>query len=365
MRSKNSYALAIAVKLIYLGLWVAVIALFLYLPLIGLFGAGQRTLNIFSWGNSFDPDFFVDFEKETGIKLHFSHYQTNEELLVKLEALDGQGYDLIVPSDYAVKQLIDKNLLQPLDQDKIQPFRNLVNPALLGHYFDPDNSYTLPLEWGVFGIGIDKDAFEQQPPKSWDIIFDQAFLEKHHPISMVDDPKEGVMIAALYLFGQAQVLTDSQIEQVKRLLLMQKPYVQMYTDERTDYLLTTKNVVASVSTSAYIWQAMKTAKNIDFFVPKEGSFLTIEHIAIPRGSTKTDLVYKFLKYVYTKEAARHNFLEHALFPAITDALDEVELDPEVRDLVNINREKIKKMNFLTTRITRSQINDIWIFLKSA
>lgn len=363
MPHKSSW-ISLSVRSFYIFVWVLGIVIFLYLPLVGLLNAGKKTLNIFAWGTTFDPEFFADFEKETGIKLHFSSYETNEELLVKLEALKGSGYDLVIPSDYAVKQLIEKDLLQPLDQEKIASFKKEINPALLGHYFDPESKYTLPLEWGVFGIGIDKDAFSDLPTKSWDLIFNEKLLKQHHPISMADDAKEAIMITALYLFGRKEKLSQEQLKQIADLLIKQKEYVEIYTSMRADYLLATKNIVAGVTTSASMARAMKQYKNIDFFVPEEGSFLTIEHIAIPKGSKKSSLLYQFLQYVYTKKFAQQGFVERGLFPAMTTALSEFRLEPEIKQLLEIDKQQIGKLQFLMTDIPRSAMNEIWISLKA-
>ena len=180
--------------------WLALIILFLYSPLFLSFNSDDKTLNIFCWSSSFDPDYFTEFEKETGIKLHFSYYETNEELYVKLKALDGGGYDLIVPSDYAVEWLAIDGLLQPLNKEKIT-FIHQINPALMGHFFDPHNIYSLPFEWGVTGLGIDKDVLKENIEGSWDLVFDPSELPGK--ISMVNDPKR-LFCLQLFIFLEEQ-----------------------------------------------------------------------------------------------------------------------------------------------------------------
>ena len=139
----------------------------------------------------------------------------------------------------------------------------------------------------------------------------------------------------------------------------------MYTDSRADYLLTTKNTPLVVSNSTYIWRSLRFHKNIGFLIPKEGSFITIENIAIPSKSKKNDLIYIFLNYIYKKESMQYNFLERAVFPATVDALKDLNLDSFIKELINIDEKKIKHFHFFHTTIPPMFINDIWIAVKSA
>ena len=109
-----------------------------------------------------DPGVIADFEKETGIKVNLNYYSSNEELIVKLKATKGEGYDLIIPSDYAVKSLSKKNSSKTIDRSK-SAFWNEINPALIGHFFDPENQFSIPFEWEIYGFGIDKEYFKDQP----------------------------------------------------------------------------------------------------------------------------------------------------------------------------------------------------------
>src|SRR6185369_5108049 len=105
--------------------WVVLIFCALYLPKCEVAKYDKNTLNVFVWGDILEPAVVADFEKETGIKLNFSYYSSNEELIVKLKATKGEGYDLIIPSDYAVNILIKEDLLKKFDKNKFAYWKTL------------------------------------------------------------------------------------------------------------------------------------------------------------------------------------------------------------------------------------------------
>ncbi len=153
--------------------WICLIILSLYWPKINFFSYEKNTINVFTWGDILDLKVVADFEKDTGIKVKFNYYSSNEELLVKLKATKGEGYDLIVPSDYAVDNLIKENLLKKIDKSKLT-FWHQINPNLLSHFFDPHNNYSIPFAWEIFVLGINKDYFAHyKEPNSWGLLFDQ------------------------------------------------------------------------------------------------------------------------------------------------------------------------------------------------
>src|ERR1043165_6496234 len=143
-------------------LWLLLIASALYLPKCEIVPCDENTINVYAWGDILEPSIIADFEKETGTKINLSYYSSNEELLVKIKATKGEGYDLIIPTDYVVHVLIKEDLLKPLVKEKFN-FWSSINPRLLGHFYDPDNSYSIPFEWEIFGLGVDTEYFKEHP----------------------------------------------------------------------------------------------------------------------------------------------------------------------------------------------------------
>ncbi|MBA3954299.1 spermidine/putrescine ABC transporter substrate-binding protein [Candidatus Dependentiae bacterium] len=356
------------IRILMLACWVGLIVLFLYLPTLLSWRLQAQSINVFSWSGLFDTQYIAKFEKETGIKVNFSYYESNEELLVKLKATGGRGYDLIVPSDYTVNVLRRENLLQKIDKSKLD-FYSALNKTLLNHYFDPENNYSIPFEWAVFGLGIDKAGINSQDASqaTWGLVFDKSLIKSK--IVMINDPLVAIPLAAFYLFQSLNDIDQAKLEQIKALLLTQKKWVEAYADFRADYMIVTKNAQVAVASSSYIWRSMKEYTNIDFIVPKEGSLVTVESLALPVGTTKQDLVYKFINFMYKPETVEHQFKTFAFFPVTTDVLPRLQLTDSVRKLLTLSPEEFKQFDFFRydyfkAPITPQTLQDLWVTVKS-
>ena len=188
------------IRVLILLFWTTIIGGSLFLSFVHPFS--RKTINVFAWGDIFDPLYIARFEQETGIGVKISYYTTNEELLAKLKETRGYGYDLIVPSDYSIAILRNAGLLKKLDKQRL-PF-NRINPALLGHAYDNNNDYSLPFEWEIFGLGIDTTyfdkAFNVHNNQNWGLIFEPH----NYAIAMVNDPIEAIALSSFYLYSAVQ-----------------------------------------------------------------------------------------------------------------------------------------------------------------
>ncbi len=342
--------------------WVALIFCALYWPKWNILKFDENTINVFVWGDILEPSVVSDFEKETGIKLNFSYYSSNEELIVKLKATRGEGYDLVIPSDYAVNILIKEGLLKELDKDKF-PYWNTLNPNLLNQYYDPENRYSIPFEWELFGFGIDNDYFDLHPTApSWGMIFNPDILR--YKIVMNNDPIEAVEFASFYLYGSTDSLSESQTNGIKQLLIQQKPWVAAYANFRGDYFLATKNVSLVVASSSYIFRSKREFDFISFVVPKEGSFLTIESFCIPKPSQKEELIFKFINYLCSPKSIAAHYQTYGQFPSALHPLDILNSDPEAAKLIYSTKEDFKNYHFIRNVLPEDEIRDIWVEVKN-
>ena len=348
----------IIIRFIIVCFWISVISVFLFLPYVSKFFRKDKSITIFTFPMLLDAEFLSHFEKETGIKLHISYYENNDELLVKMKETRGYGYDIIIPSDYAVELLIKEGLLKKIDQSKLN-FMDTIDPKFMGKYFDPKNEYSIPYLWETYKIGIKKSFFiNKMPQASWSLIFDQKVAP--HKIGMINNAREAILIAAFYLFGSIDNLTKEKIEMVKKLLIKQKKWVEVYTDLRSDYLLLSGAAPVAVGMSGEIWHATRFDKTIDFLIPKEGTFMIIDSIALPAKSKKKDLVYKFINYLYRPEVVEFHTDKYSLFPVTTN----VKLsDYFVHSMKRIWNEA-KKLEFFRNVLSENQLNEIWIELRA-
>jgi spermidine/putrescine transport system substrate-binding protein len=342
--------------------WVALIFCALYWPKWKVLKYEDHTINVFVWGDILEPSVVAEFEKQTGIKINLSYYSSNEELIVKLKATKGEGYDLVVPSDYAVNVLAQEGLLKKLSKDRFN-YWSEINPALLGHYFDPTNTYSIPFEWELFGFGIDQDYFRLHPtPPSWKMIFDPNTV--HYKIAMNNDPIEVLEFASFYLYGNVNQLNPQQVQDIKQLLIQQKPWVAAYASFRGDYFLATRNAAVAVASTSYIWRTKRLFDFVGFVIPQEGSFITIENFCIPKPSQKEELVFRFINFLCSPQSIATHFKNYALFPATLHALDSLDMDEQAAKIVRSPPEEFKNYHFIRKVLPQQEILDIWVDVKA-
>lgn len=341
--------------------WIGLIFGILYWPR-SVFLREKRSLNVFAWGDILDPSVVAEFEKSTGIKVNLNFYASNEEMIVKLKATGGEGYDLIIPSDYSVEILGKEGLLKELNKSKL-PFYSNLNPKLLNHSFDPDNKYSIPFEWEIFVLGIDKDYFRNRPLNpSWKMLFDEKLI--NYKITMSNDPIQTLVLASFYLFGPLDQLSTDQLQKTTDLLIAQKQWVNAYADFRADYFLATKNSALVVSSSSYIWRTMRKFPFVGYIIPKEGTFVTIENFCIPQTSTKEELTYQLINFLYSRHSMKTHFDTYGIFPATLDVLPDLETDEATRSLITMSAPELQTLHFARLLTSQENIRDAWVKVKT-
>lgn len=342
--------------------WLGVIGLFLFVPQARFFLHAEKSIAILAWPTDIDPRVIADFERETGIHVYVSYFQDYGELFVKLRSGKGLGYDLITPVDYIVQPMVAQGLLKPIDTNRCA-FWPKLNPHLLNLYYDQGNRYTIPYFWGMFGIGINRDAFEgRNMPASWKLLFDTTVYAG--PVGMLDDSKELAAVATQYLFGDVRTRDTSLqqaalLKQITAVLLEQKKRVVMYTDNRASYLLLSQTAPVVLTLSYEVARIMRLYTNIDFLIPQEGSFLLVDNWAMPASSTKEDLVYQFLNYMYRPAVLKRMTDQFLFYPPL-----KIEGEEHASGLRMPTSADMQRAQFIVSPVTEDQLTDLWITLKA-
>ena len=249
-----------------------------------------QTLHVFSWSDYFTPAIIKRFEEESGAKVILDTYGSNEDLVTKLQT-GATGYDVVLPSDYAVQKLAALGLLETINRSNVPNFANL-DPQFLGKYFDPDNAYSVPYVWGTAGIGYDSTKVDP-PPTSWAILWDAKYSGE---INMLDDMRES-MGAAFKRLGYSINTTDpAKIAEARGLLIEQKPLIASYRTE-TDDLMQAKQVVLTHAWSGDVLRVAEDSPEWKYVVPEEGSTFFIDNLAIPKGAPHKALAESFLNFM--------------------------------------------------------------------
>lgn len=330
------------------------------------FFAPKNTITILSWSGTIDGTLLKKFEAETGIRVFLNSYSTNEELLVKLRATGGKGYDLVVPSDYAVEKLIKEGLAKKLDLSKLD-FVSQINPVLMGLYFDPKNDYSIPFGWDVFCLGVNTRYVNPASITNvWQTLFDGD--RSSHRVIMTNDPLEAMLFAVESAKSEQNGVVcpggcDSLYKDVLARLRKQRKNLEAYTTVRADYLLGMGHADIAIMQTTDLWRAMRTFKQVDFIVPSP-TFVTVENCVIPAASVKDEFVYRFLNFLFKKENAIKQFESCPTPPARLDVLDSVDLSVRQRDLMRSSPEQFKSYLFIRDPFPEFVRYDLWVATKS-
>jgi spermidine/putrescine-binding protein len=261
--------------------------------------ATDKTVNALLFTEYVPKDVIEDFRKETGITVNVGTIESNEQLLQKLAAgASVSDYDVVNASDYMVKRLADPQLLRKLDRAKLPGLANL-DPACLGKPFDPGNEYSVPLFWGLTGIGYSRKAVGGDVD-SWAAVFDPKFKGK---IVMLDDPRE-LLAAALRLAGKGVNERDpATLEAAKAALKRQHPLVLKYdTDQFAEKLAAGDATIAQGFNGQFAKEIKKNA-DLAFVVPKEGGTLWIDHLCVPTAARRSANAHAFIDYLMRPDVA--------------------------------------------------------------
>jgi len=261
--------------------------------------AAAEELKIFIWSEYMDEENMPkDFEKATGIKVRLDLYESNEEMMAKLQAGGVSQYDIIVPSDYIMPSLINLKLIQPLDHAKIPNLKNL-GSKFKATTFDPGNKYSAGWQWGTVGLMYRKDRIQDADAQSWSIIFDPQ--KDPGPFALIDSVREMMGITLLYLGYDFNSIVPKELKAAADLLIE--------TKKRQSCLgfkggVGGKNdVVAGAANAAIVYngdaiQAIaEDPKNLGFVVPNEGSEIWLDSMCIPAQAPNPDAAHKWINWI--------------------------------------------------------------------
>ena len=253
-----------------------------------------RLLNFYNWSKFVADTTIPDFEKRTGIRVNYEEFSSADVMYAKLK-IGVTGYDLVVAPDYMVRRMIRQGLLAELDP---KPDLSGYMPGLLAPPWDPDQRYCIPYLWGTTGIAYNKSKVKN-PGDSWNLLWDESLRRR---ITILDEKRDAIGMA-LFREGFSGNSTDAkELAQAKGALLEQRPLVRRYTSDFTDDLVRGETW-AALGWSGDVSQARDANPNIDYFVPKEGSFLFVDSLVIPKTAPHPEAAHKFLAYLAEPKVA--------------------------------------------------------------
>jgi putrescine transport system substrate-binding protein len=277
--------------------------------------AQDRVVNVYNWSDYIDESIITDFEKETGIKVVYDVFDSNEILETKLLA-GGSGYDIVVPTSNFLIRQIQAGVYQKLDKSKLP---NLVNEwdvvTSRVQKYDPENAYSVNWMWGTVGIGYNqkkvKDALGLDKIDSWDVVFKPENLAKLKDcgVYMLDSPSDIIPTTLKYLGLDPESTSSEDFAKVEETLMAIRPNIRKFHSSEYINALANGDICLAVGWSGDIFQARDRAAEadqgvvIDYVVPKEGAEMWFDQMAIPADAPHVAEAHEFLNYILKPEVA--------------------------------------------------------------
>jgi putrescine transport system substrate-binding protein len=287
-------------------------------------GSG-KVLNLYIWSDYLAPNTLSNFEAQTGIKVHVAYYDANETLETKLLA-GSSGYDIVVPSASYFERQIKAGVYKVLDKSKLPNWKNL-DPQLMARVAqnDPDNAHGIIYMLGTNGIGYNAKMVHallpDAPLDSWRLVLDPAVAAKVAKcgISILDSPAEMLRGVYSYLGKDPNSQSADDLELAEATLLKIRPYIRNINSSEYIEALANGDLCIAVGYNGDVMQARDRAHeankgiDIDYVVPKEGSILWFDMMAIPADAPDSDSAYAFMNYIMTPQVSADisNFKRYA------------------------------------------------------
>ena len=261
------------------------------------FAGEEPKLNFYNWDTYIGETTLADFEARTGIKVRMDLYADNDELFARLKA-GNPGYDVIVPTNDFVERMIAADMLMPLDHAAIPNMAN-IDPAFRDAAFDPGRRHSVPYMWGTMGIGYRKSRCDGVPD-SWRWLYDS---DRYSGRCALLGEAGAVLGAAFKYMGHPLNSTDPElVEAAETLIVAQKPHLKLFAPDNGQDLLLSGEVDIAMEWNGDILQATAKDGDIAYVVPREGSILWEDTLAIPRGAPHPENAHAFVNFVLEAEA---------------------------------------------------------------
>jgi putrescine transport system substrate-binding protein len=287
--------------------------------------AQEKIVNVYNWSDYIDESILQDFEQETGIKVVYDVFDSNDILETKLLA-GSTGYDVVVPTGAFLGRQIQAGVFQPLDKTKLPNLSHLwADISQRVAKFDPDNQYSINYMWGTTGIGYNVEKIKERMPDapldSWELIFNPEILAKFADCGVhILDASDEMIPAALNYIGEDPDSKDREtLQKAEPVLQAIRPHIQKFHSSEYINALANGDICLAVGWSGDVLQARDRATEannnvtVDYFIPKEGALMWFDQMAIPKDAPHPENALAFLDYILRPEviAKASNYVYYA------------------------------------------------------
>ena len=282
---------------------------------------------VYNWGEYIDPDTISMFEEETGIKVIYDEFETNEIMFPKIEA-GASKYDVVCPSDYMIKKMIENDLLAEINYDNVPNAKANIGQQYwdMSKEFDPENKYSVPYCWGTVGILYNKTMVDG-PVDSWSILWNEKYADN---ILMQDSVRDAFMVALKLNGYSMNSVNPEELNAAKESLIAQKPLVQAYViDQVRDKMIGNEAAIGVIYSGEAIF-TQRENPDLEYVIPKEGTNVWIDSWVITKNAPNKENAEKFIDVMCRPDIALKNF-EYITYSTPNDAARELIEDEDIRN----------------------------------
>ncbi len=296
---------------------------------------GERVVNVCGWGENIDPDLITQFEEETGIKVNYKEADSNETMYAQIKQ-GGADYDVIVPSDYMIGQMIAEGMLEELDYSNIPNFSK-IGSQFKNLSYDPENKYTVPYTWGTLGI-IYNSAKTSERLTRWSAMFEPWYAGE---IAMIGNPRDAIAIGLMHLGYSINTTDESQIREAYQLIADAKAagvYQGFFMDQLYDKMEAGETTICAYYAGDFL-SMHENNPDLRFEVPEEGSNWFVDAMCVLKGAEHKEEAEEWINFICSTEASLKNmdFIWYASpntealeqYPAYYEETYGEPLDPEL------------------------------------
>lgn len=281
-----------------------------------------NTIVFYNWGDYIDPELLTQFEEETGYSVIYETFDSNEAMMTKIEQ-GGTRYDVAVPSEYMIEQMIEADLLQEIDHSLLPNLEN-INPRFLDVEFDPNNRFSIPYFWGTLGIIYNTNYVDESEVQQWNDLWNPKFRNN----IMIYDGAREVLGVGLQSLGYSLNETDSTRlrEATNKMKTLMPNILALVADEMKMHLGNEEAMIGvtfSGEASMAIWENPELA----YVLPEEGSNLWFDNIVIPHNAQNVEGAHELIDFLLRPEVAAQN-ADYVGYSTPNEAATAL-MDPEV------------------------------------
>lgn len=267
------------------------------------FVLANESVNVYVWSGEIPTQVIQQFERETGIKVNYSTYDSNETLYTKLKAVKKPNYDVIMPSNYYVQRLQQANLISPLNPKYLPNLKN-IDPFFrereISHF-----PYSIPFVWGTTGIFVNQRYHHAHLIRDWRDLWQNKYRNQ---LLLLDDPREIFSLALLTLGYDPNDSNPLHIEAAFELLKKLVPNIKVFNSTAIDSLMIDEDITIGVAWNGGVYNAARENPKLQFIYPREGFVIWSDNLAIVNHAPHLVNAYRFINYLLRPEVSQQTTL---------------------------------------------------------